>query len=157
AKEREHDEVELALLHRVVKTLESGQSVASMGLNEEEEKQIRSFQFLTLKPELVFVNRGDGDALKAPLPDDLLALAPSAIQAAPKLELELEDLPSEDRAVFMADLGLSESARPGALRTIFYATGRIVFFTVGEDECRAWPLPNGSPAVEGAGQIHTDL
>src|SRR5262245_50989774 len=128
-----------------------------MGLNEEEEKQIRSFQFLTLKPEQVFVNRGDGDALKAPLPADLLALAPGAIQAAPKLELELEDLSAEDRAAFMADLGLSESARPGALQTIFNATGRIVFFTVGEDECRAWPLPKGSNAVEGAGQIHTDL
>ena len=157
AKERELDEAELALLQRVVKTLEAGQSVASMGLNEEEEKQVRSFQLLTLKPEQAFVNRGDADALKSTLPGDLLAVAPGAIQAAPKLELELEELPGDDRAAFMADLGLTESARPGALRTIFYATGRIVFFTVGEDECRAWPLLKNSTAVEGAGQIHTDL
>jgi ribosome-binding ATPase YchF (GTP1/OBG family) len=157
AKERDLDEVELALLQRVVNTLESGQSVASMGLHEEEEKQVRSFQFLTLKPEQVFVNRGDGDVLKTALPADLLELAPGAIQAAPKLELELDDLSPEDRTAFMSDLGLSESARPATLKTIFHATGRIVFFTVGEDECRAWPLPKGSSAVEGAGQIHTDL
>ncbi len=157
AKERELDETELALLQRVVKTLEAGQSVASMGLHEDEEKQVRSFQFLTLKPELVFVNRGDADALKAPLPADLLELAPNAIQAVPKLELELEELPPDDRAAFMADLGLSDSDRPEALRSIFYAMGRIAFFTVGEDECRAWPLPKNSTAVEGAGQIHTDL
>ncbi|HLW68671.1 MAG TPA: DUF933 domain-containing protein [Gemmataceae bacterium] len=157
AKEKERDEAELALLQRVVTAFEAGQSAMSLGLNPEEEKQLRSFQLLTLKPELVFVNRGDAATLKSPLPPDLLALSPSALQAAPKLELEVAELPKEDRAAFLADLGLGESDRAAILQTIFAAMGQIVFLTVGEDECRAWPMPKGADAVEGARQIHTDL
>jgi ribosome-binding ATPase YchF (GTP1/OBG family) len=155
-KEREADEAELALLNRVVASLEDGKGVGTMGLNDEEEKSVRSFQFLTLKPELVLINRGDAEALKSK-PEDLLALSPSAIQAAPKLELELEELPEEDRMAFMTDMGLKASDRGDVIRRIFYGTGRIVFLTVGEDECRTWPLMRGSTAVDGAGTIHTDL
>jgi ribosome-binding ATPase YchF (GTP1/OBG family) len=49
------------------------------------------------------------------------------------------------------------AARTPVLRSIFAAMGQIVFFTVGDDECRAWPLRKGSTAQEGAGEIHTDL
>src|SRR5262249_3684246 len=117
---------------------------------------IRSFQLLTLKPELVFVNLGD-DRIGQPLPAELLKLSPTALQAPAKLERELEELSPEDRAVFMKDMNLSGFARNDVLRTIFYAMGQIAFFTVGEDECRAWPIPKGATSVEGAGQIHTDL
>lgn len=157
AKEREADEVELALLQRLVTALENGKGAGELGLDEEEEKQIRSFQLLTLKPEMVLVNRGDAEALKTKLPPDLLELSHSAMQAAPKLELELEELPPDDRAAFMADLGLKESDRGDIIRRIFYGMNRIVFITVGEDECRTWPLVRGATAVEGAGAIHTDL
>jgi len=157
AKEREADEAELALLRRLVAAFESGETAATLGLHPDEEKIVRSFQLLTLKPELVVVNRGDAETLKAKLPTELLIAAPAALQAAPKLELELEDLPPEDRAAFAADLGLGASDRADVLRTIFAEMGRIVFFTVGDDECRAWPVMKGADAVEGAGQIHTDL
>ena len=157
AKERERDEAELALLRRVVAAFEAGQSAATLGLHPDEELLVRSFQLLTLKPEIVLVNRGDAESLGKPLADDLATAAPGAIQAAPKLELELEELSPEDRAAFMADLGLKDSDRPETIRRLFYAMGRIVFFTVGEDECRSWELPKGANAVEGAGQIHTDL
>jgi ribosome-binding ATPase YchF (GTP1/OBG family) len=157
AKEHELEEKELALMQRLVSTLEAGKAIASLGLHEDEEKQIRSFQLLTLKPEMVFVNRGDAEAMKAPLPADLVALSHNAFQAAPKLELELEELSADDRAAFMADLGLKASDRSDIIRRIFYGVGRIVFITVGEDECRTWPLTRGATAVEGAGQIHTDL
>ncbi len=157
AKERELEEAELALMKRLAAALEEGKTASALGLHEDEEKQIRSFQFLTLKPELVFVNRGDAESLKKPLPADLLALSSSAFQAAPQLELELEELPPEDRAAFMADMGLKASDRNDIIRRIFYGTGRIVFITCGEDECRTWPLLRGETAVEGAGSIHTDL
>src|SRR5262249_28043836 len=58
---------------------------------------------------------------------------------------------------FMRDLGLTELSREKVLRTIYDGMGLIVFFTVGEDECRAWSLGKGANAVDGAGQIHTDL
>src|SRR5437763_16752664 len=57
----------------------------------------------------------------------------------------------------MADLGLTGSQREDILRKIFAAMGQIVFLTVGEDECRAWPVRQGADAVEGAAAIHTDL
>jgi ribosome-binding ATPase YchF (GTP1/OBG family) len=156
AKEREAEQQELAVCQRVVAGFEQGQPASALGLKEEEEKLMRSFQFLTLKPELVFVNLGD-DRIGKPLPADLLQLAPTAIQAPAKLELELQELPEEDRQAFMADLGLTGFSRDEVLRTIYYAMGQMVFFTVGEDECRAWGLPRGATSVEGAGQIHTDL
>jgi len=156
AKEREADETELALLRRIVAAFEQGQSAATLGLKGDEEKTVRSFQLLTLKPEMVLVNIGD-DRIGRPLPADLLAPAPKAIQAPAKLETELEELPQEDRQAFMHDLGLTGSTRGDVLRAVYYGMGEIVFFTVGEDECRAWGLSAGEDAVAGAGKIHTDL
>jgi ribosome-binding ATPase YchF (GTP1/OBG family) len=147
AKEREADEQEHAVLKKLIDTIEAGGSPRTLGLRPEEEKAVRSFQLLTIKPEIVFVNQGEGGQ---PVPPDSLA-APA------KLELELEDLSAEDRAAFAADLGLTGSQRDEILRQIFAAMGQIVFLTVGEDECRAWPIPKGADAVTGAGQIHTDL
>jgi ribosome-binding ATPase YchF (GTP1/OBG family) len=155
-KEREADQQELNLLQRIVAVFEKGQSAASLGLKEEEEKAVRSFQLLTLKPELAFVNIGDAGIGK-PLPAELLQLAPKALAAPAKLELELEELGPEDRQAFMSDLGLTGSSRDQVVRDIYYAMNQIVFFTIGEDECRAWSLDRGQNAVEGAGKIHTDL
>ncbi|HEY1381536.1 MAG TPA: DUF933 domain-containing protein [Gemmataceae bacterium] len=150
AKEREADEFEHAVIKKLVATIEAGESPRSLGLKPEEEKAVRSFQLLTIKPEIVFVNQGEPGPSPAALGSGVLA-APA------KLELELEELPPEDRAAFAADLGLTGSQRDDVLRKIFAAMGQIVFLTVGEDECRAWPIPAGSDAVTGAGQIHTDL
>src|SRR5205823_5587600 len=83
--------------------------------------------------------------------------AKRAAAAPAKLELELAELSAEDRQIFSAELGLQESLRTEILRAIFDAMGQIVFFTIGEDECRAWPLAKGADAVEGAAQIHTDI
>jgi ribosome-binding ATPase len=152
-KEKELDQAELDMVKRVQTALEASQSPRSLALRSEEEKLIRSFQLLTLKPEMVFVNRGDASAL----PEDLLQLAPSAIAAPVQLERELAELDEESRAVFAAELGISGSSRDTTIRDIFYGMGRIVFFTVGEDECRAWAIDKETPAVEAAGAIHTDL
>ncbi len=156
AKQKEADEQELALLQRIAAAFEANQSPATLGLKEDEEKAIRSFQLLTLKPEQAFVNLGE-DRLNQRLPDELLALAPNALAAPAKLEMELHELPEEDRQMFMTDLGLSGFVREEILRKIFASMGQIVFFTVGEDECRAWSMPKGADAVVGASQIHTDL
>src|SRR5262249_19057225 len=68
-----------------------------------------------------------------------------------------EELSDEDRQTFMQELGLTGFSRDDVLRQIYYGMGQIVFFTIGEDECRAWNLTKGESAVEGAAQIHTDL
>ncbi len=154
AKEKELDLAELESLKKIQAALEAGQSPRSLSLRSEEEKLIRSMQLLTLKPEMVFVNRGDA---QGPLPADLLALAPKAIGAPVQLEKELAELDEESRAVFAAELGITSSGRGQTIHDIFYGMGRIVFFTVGEDECRAWAIDKDTPAVEASGAIHTDL
>ncbi len=156
AKEKEADQRELDLLKRIVATLEAGKTTATLGLNDEQEKMIRSFQLLTLKPEMVLLNV-DEDKIAKPIPSELLQLSPRALQAAVKLEMELAELPEADRQAFMKDMGLAGFSRDSSLRHIFYGMGRIVFFTIGEDECRAWPIHAGDTAVEGAAQVHTDL
>jgi ribosome-binding ATPase YchF (GTP1/OBG family) len=156
AKQKEADQAEHDLLARIAAALEQNQSPATLGLRDEEEKSIRSFQLLTLKPELVLLAVGD-DRAGQPPPAELTALTPTALAAPAKLELELHDLPEEDRQLFMTELGLKGFVRDETVRAIFAAMGQIVFFTVGEDECRAWPIPQGADAVEAAGQIHTDL
>jgi hypothetical protein len=156
AKEREADEAELALLRRIVAAFEAGTPASAQGLSADEEKALRSFQLLTLKPEIAFVNRGDS-GFNDPLPADLLALEPHAVQAPVKLEMELLALPDEDRQVFMADMGLTTFHRDATIRAMFYGVGREVFFTTGEDECRTWSIPKGCPAVEAAACIHNDL
>jgi len=156
AKQKEADEQERALLQRIAAAFEANQTPATLGLKEEEEKAIRSFQLLTLKPEQVLLNISD-DRAGQPLPDDLLQLAPSARQAPARLELELHELPEDDRQVFMEDLGIKGFVCDEVLRGVFASMGQIVFFTVGYDECRAWGMPHGANAVVGAGQIHTDL
>jgi ribosome-binding ATPase YchF (GTP1/OBG family) len=156
AKEKEALQQEQDVLKRLAALLEEGKSASTLTLKESEEKSIRSFQLLTLKPEGVLVNIGD-DRIGKPLPADLLALAPGALAAPAKLEMELADLSEEDRQAFMQDLGVTGFSRDATLRSIFAGMGRMVFFTAGHDECRSWGLPVGADAVEAAGQIHTDL
>lgn len=155
-KEREQDEAEHATLSRIQAALEAGQTTTGLGLKPDEEKLIRSFQLFTLKPEMVFINRGDGNFNEAP-PADLLALTPNPVSAPVRLEHELHELDEESRNAFMSDLGLTGFSRDQVLHDLFYGMGRIVFFTVGEDECRSWAIDKGMPSVEAAGSIHTDL
>jgi ribosome-binding ATPase len=159
-KQRELEQAELALVQRVAAALEEGKHATALGLKDDEEKAIRSFQLLTLKRELVLVNCNEG-RIGEPLPQSLLELAPNAVMAPAKFDLELEDLSPEDQAAFVQELLGDRKAdgvsRDAVLQTIFYEMGQNVFFTVGEDECRAWPIPKGATAVEGAGEIHTDL
>jgi ribosome-binding ATPase YchF (GTP1/OBG family) len=159
AKQKEADQHELDLLRRIAAALEQGKGAATVGLKEDEEKAVRSFQLLTLKPEVVFVNSSE-DRLGQPLPAELLQLAPGALRAPARFELEVEDLPPQEREAFIKDF-LGEKAaglsRDEVLRTIYAGMGQLVFFTVGDDECRAWSIPKGATAVEGAAEIHTDL
>lgn len=155
-KEREHDEMEMSLMQRIQHSFEENHPLSELNIKEEEYKLIRSFQLLSLKREIVFVNQGDAD-LNKPFPEELTKIAPRILAAPVKLERELAELDEETRQVFMADLGFKGDYRDPVLKGVFDAMGRIVFFTVGEDETRAWPINAGTNAVTAAGSIHTDL
>ena len=127
-----------------------------LGLKDDEEKAIRSFQLLTLKPELVLVNIGD-DGIGKPLPAELLELAPSALQAPAKLELELDELSEEDRKAFMQDLGLAGFSKDEMLRRSSTAWATSSSSPSARTSAGPGRFPRAPTAVEGAGEIHTDL
>jgi GTP-binding protein YchF len=144
---------ELELVQAIQAVLEQGKTVASLGLSAEEKKPLRSFGLLTDKPQVVVVNGPQDQGI----PDALRALAPEALLVDAKLELELSQLDPDERAAFMAELGITELGRDRIIRSAYDAVGIITYFTAGEPEVRGWNLERGSNAVEAAGKIHTDL
>jgi GTP-binding protein YchF len=144
---------ELDLVKTIQAALEQGNTVASLGLSAEDKKPLRSFGLLTDKPQVAVLN-GPQDA---GIPEALRALSPDVLSIDAKLELELSQLDAEERAGFMADLGITEFGRDRIIRAAYDAVGIITYFTAGEPEVRGWNLERGSNAVEAAGKIHTDL
>lgn len=151
--DREAQLKELELVRRVQATLEAGDPIASLELSDEEKKPMRSFGLLTDKPQVVLLNAIQG----SDVPEPLRALAPEALAIDAKLELELSQLDADERAAFMADMGVTEFGRDRIIRAAYDAVGMITFFTAGEPEVRGWNLERGASAVEAAGKIHTDL
>jgi hypothetical protein len=74
-----------------------------------------------------------------------------------KIELEIAELAPADARAFLSDLGLTESGLDRVIRAAYALLGYISFFTVGEDECRAWSIPRGTGAQDAAGEIHSDI
>jgi len=133
-------------------------------LGAEESKVIRGFTFLSLKPMLYVLNLGEGDAARANVAEQFaheaglkqrLRTAVSAICG--QVEAELAEMSDSDAAEFLASYGLKESATSRLINASYQLLGLISFFTVGEDECRAWTIPAGSTALEAAGEIHSDI
>ena len=144
---------ELEVVKIVQAVLEEGKSVGTLGLSADDKKPLRSFGLLTDKPQVAVLNAPQGQLV----PDSLRALAPEALAIDAKLELELYQLEPDERAAFMADLGMEELGRDRIIREAYDAVGIITFFTAGEPEVRGWNLERGATAVEAAGKIHTDL
>jgi hypothetical protein len=152
---REHDERELALLRRCRDALEAEKPLVTVIQPGEEEKLLRSFGFLTQKRMIVLVNVGEDRIGAEPALRDEHAVATFALCAS--VEADIIQLSPEERGEFMQEWGITELARDRVIRTCLDALNVICFFTVGEDEVRAWPIPRGAPAVEAAGKIHSDL
>jgi ribosome-binding ATPase len=152
------------VLGRCRSALEEGRPLRALGFEGEEARRLRGFQFLSAKPLLLVLNLDEGDLPRA---DEAVALAGlegvmsgAATRAVPicaKIELEIAQLEPADAEAFMADLGLRESGLDRVIRASYDLLGYISFFTVGEDECRAWSIPRGMPAQLAAGEIHSDI
>ena len=160
--EREANEREEGILGRLRVELEAGRPIRDAGLDSDEAKAIRGFRFLTEKPVLVLLNIGereiaDGPALaetiRAGYRHELALVEPLSA----KIEMELGELEPEEAAAFMAELGIVESGLGRVIGLSYRLLGLISFLTAGPDEVRAWPVADGSSAVDAAGAIHTDL
>jgi GTP-binding protein YchF len=158
-KEKGHER-EKALLERVVPALEAGKPLRMLGLAPEERTQLAGFAFLSLRPLLVVLNVAEAEAaapLEAEVAERARAEGAEAIALSAGLEAEIARLDAGDRAAFLADLGLAESARARFIRASYALLDLVSFLTSGEDECRAWPIRRGTTALKAAGKIHSDI
>jgi len=147
-------EREIALFERLHAALASGQPLRELDLNSEKEKAISGFGFLSRKPLMILLNLGEGQA-ESQL-DDLPAKA-GCLALQGKLEMDIVRLPDEDAQVFMAEYGISELGLVRLIRASYDLLGLQSFFTVGEDEVRAWTVRRGALAPEAAGVVHSDM
>jgi len=151
-------QIEEKALRSIVEALQNNTSIRNMEISADEEKAIRGFQFFSAKPLLVLVNTAETEYLTQ---QELLAkirqLGFTAEVIAGKFEQELSSLSAEEAALFMEDAGIKGSIRDRLTRLCYELLGYISFFTVGEDEVRAWTIERGTNAVNAAGKIHSDL
>ena len=159
-KKEKGNERELALFVRLQQILEEGKPLRTAGLTPDEQTQLAGFAFLSLRPLLVVLNVPEGDVAK-PVPGDVAAAAGAAgaeaLVLSAVVEAEVAELDAADRAAFLADLGLTESARDRFIRASYGLLDLISFLPAGEDECRAWPIRRGTAARKAAGRVHSDI
>jgi GTP-binding protein YchF len=147
-------------------TLEDGRPLRALDLEGEDLKRLRGFQFLSAKPLLIVINLDEsqfaqggvnGAADASGLTPFLTRGSTAAAAVCAKIELEIAQLEAADAAAFLADMGLIESGLHRVIRASYDLLGYISFFTVGEDENRAWSIPRHTKAQLAAGEIHSDI
>ncbi len=158
-KERATDK-EKDLFKRCQQALEAETWLRDIELSDNELETLRGYQLLTLKPVIFVLNVEESlaDESKAQKSAEKLANLPFDVFAlSAQVEGEIAQLPADEQLSFLADLGISATARDRFVRTAYTMLDLISFFTVGEDEVRAWTVKRGATAQESAGKIHTDL
>ncbi len=160
--ERESNEREAAILERLRVGLVEGRPIRDDVLDADEEKALRGFGFLSQKPLLLLLNVGEADLPgAAALVGEVAAryhhrhALVDALSA--RIEMELGQLEPDEAAAFAEELGITESSLGRVIVLSYRLLGLISFLTAGPDEVRAWPIPDGSSAVDAAAAIHTDL
>src|SRR5262245_36663574 len=142
------------VMERLKSALESEKPIRDLDLTSEEESLITGFRFLSQKPLLLLLNVSENNVASGPSPE-LISLAASRgldlIAMCGKAEMEIAELPPDEQRDFLADLGISEPARDRFIRAGYHLLDLISFMTVGEDECRAWPIMRGTTAHKAAG------
>ena len=147
---------ETALFNQLKSALEADRPLRDVTLSPVDEKLLASYQLLTRKPMLVVFNTGDEAPNPASLPAvDHARTASVALQG--KLEMEIAQLPPDEAAIFLQEYGIAEPSLNRMIKLSYDLLGLESFFTVGEDEVRAWTVRRGATAPEAAGEIHTDL
>ncbi len=160
ARKERSDPAEIAAFEKMQATLEEERPLRSIPPSGLDRQMLRGYGLLTDRPLLVALNRDETRAAE-PIPERfrtrLGELGAAALALSASVEAEIADLEPSDQAAFLDDLGLEESALARFIRTAYGLLDLISFFTVGEDEVRAWTVRRGTHAREAAGEIHSDL
>src|SRR2546428_2942361 len=161
---KDADVKEQAILARLKNDLESERPLRAVTLTPDDARAVRGFTFLSQKPILHCLNLEEsaiGEADRVVQRFGLEAVAERTWTrigwVSAVLEAEVAQLAGDEQHAFLADLGLKEPAIHRVLSDCYALLGLVSFFTVGEDEVRAWPIPEGTRAQEAAGTVHSDI
>jgi ribosome-binding ATPase len=163
-KRTEAEEREQRTLLALKPSLEAERPIRALALSADETRAIRGFTFLSQKPILHCLNLAEKEVDRARTLNESFGLAEVARRPRTRIgwvsaviEAEVAQLVGDEQAAFLADLGLAEPAIKRVLRDCYALLGLISFFTVGEDEVRAWSIPLGTRAQDAAGTVHSDI
>lgn len=156
---------ELELLLKVKKVLEEGKPARSLELSDEEEKIIKNFALLTLKPVIYVANVSEEDAHNNGQDNEMVKKVKEMAEKSNdetvviscEIESEISELSEDEKQLFLKDLGLDESGLDKLIKSSYKLLGLISFLTTGEMESRAWTIKKGTKAPGAAGKIHTDM
>ncbi|GHC31860.1 ribosome-binding ATPase YchF [Kushneria pakistanensis] len=150
-----------ALLERIQPHVAEGQPLRSFGLDEDEKRLLKGYGFLTLKPTMYIANVHEEGFENNPHLDVVHAIAAEegavVVPVCNKIEAEIAELEEEERAMFLDELGMEEPGLDRVIRAGYSLLGLQTYFTAGVKEVRAWTVPVGATAPQGAGVIHTDF
>ncbi len=163
-KGKKPDEAEQKLLLKCREALEGEKALRDLEFTEEEQRAMRSLQFMSIKPQLVVLNVAE-DAIEADttggtaggLEAFFTGRQVRVLSLCGKIEMEIAQLPPDEARAFLDDLGIGEPALNRLIRLSYELLGLISFLTAGEDEVRAWTIQRGTDAQRAAGKIHSDI
>ncbi|MGN0732775.1 MAG: redox-regulated ATPase YchF [Emergencia sp.] len=155
---------ELDILNRVNDFLASGKSARAMEVSEEEDSFIRSLDLLSYKPIIYVANVSEDDAADDGSNEYVKQVREFAatedaevVVVCAEIEQEISELDDDEKAMFLDELGISESGLDKLIRASYHLLDLISYLTAGEDECRAWTIKRGTKAPQAAGKIHSDF
>ena len=149
--------LEVETLSRFKAQLELLAPLRDLDVTAEEDKLVRGYGLMSLKPVLVVINAGEQPYDMADIAAQYVHQRTRLISLQGRIEAEIAQLEGEDQALFLAEYGINEPGARRAIRESYELMHIQSFFTVGADEVRAWPIPVGATAVEAAGAVHSDL
>jgi ribosome-binding ATPase YchF (GTP1/OBG family) len=155
---------EQEILRRLKAALEAETPLRAVELSADDAKAVRGFTFLSQKPILHCVNLDEKSLADGPRVVERYGLAEASARPRTRvgwvsavIEMEVAELQGDEQQAFLADLGLKEPAIHRVLSDCYALLGLLSFFTVGEDEVRAWPITDGTRAQDAAGTVHSDI
>lgn len=151
----------LAIYEKIAEALNQGKLAIQVDLSDDEKMLAKDLHLLTAKPFIYAANLNESDLKmdekslreKIGMTDPKIPVVPICA----KIEMEMMEFSPEDRAMFLADLGLTKNPVDELIKTCFSTLGLQYFFTVGEKEARAWTIHQGDRAPQAAGKIHSDF
>lgn len=154
------DPREIELMKRLETALGAETALRNVELSEADRRLITGYRFLSQKPLLLILNVPEAIAA-APPPPPLASAAASRklglVVLSAQIEMDIAQMPRDEQKEFLASLGVSEPAVNRFIRAAFELIDLVSMLTAGPDECRAWPIPRGTPAPRAAGKIHSDI